>query len=445
MFAADVFYGRPENWLVIPEANAKTTLVAGLALYHLEHREGAEVLVAASSREQAEFLYKQAEGFVYRTPEIIDTFECLSGYREIRYAPTAGRIKVFAADQRTGDGALPTMAIIEEAHRQKDMGLYRTWQGKLSKRDGQIVLISTAGEPFSEFENARELMRLSASDVQRGETFGRYASPRSVLHEWCVPDGADTDDLELVKRANPLKAMTLAKLREKRASPSYSKHHWDRMVCGRPTRGGDAAISEADWAAAVTDERIPEGKPIWLGLDVAWKYDCTALVPYFQPEKNRRLFGVPVVLTPPRDGNSLDPNEIERALLTIHKRNPIAVVVMDPSKAEQLAEWARQNLGCKVIERKQTNAYAEIDYARFVEALGNRHLKHPGDYTFTRHVLNAIARVTPYGAARFDRISSSREGDQDARVIDALSAAAMVHAQANEELLEVKPTWRLLA
>jgi phage terminase large subunit-like protein len=441
-----VFFGRPENWLVIPEANAKTTLVAGLALYHLEHRLGAEVLVAASSREQAEFLYKQADGFVYRTGELHDTFECLAGYREIRCAETGGRIKVFAADQRTGDGALPTMAIIEEAHRQKDMGLYRTWQGKLDKRDGQIVLISTAGEPFSEFENARELMRLSATQSQRGETFGRFVSTRSVMHEWCVPEGADTDDLDLVKRANPLKALTKAKLAAKRASPSYHKAHWDRMVCGRPTRGGGAAISEADWAAAVSNERIPEGKPIWLGMDVAWKYDCTALVPYYQPRKDFRLFGTPTVLTPPRDGNSLDPNEIERALFTIHKRNPIAVLVMDPSKAEQLAEWARQNLGCKVIERKQTNAYAEIDYARFVEALGNHWLKHPGDYTFNRHVLNAIARITPYGAARFDRTSSSREGDQDARVIDALSAAAMVHAAANEENPDdEKPKWRLLA
>ena len=66
-FVEDVFSGCPECWLVVPEGNGKTTLVAGLALYHCEHRAHAAVPVAASSREQAEIMYRQAEGFVLRS------------------------------------------------------------------------------------------------------------------------------------------------------------------------------------------------------------------------------------------------------------------------------------------------------------------------------------------------------------------------------------------
>src|SRR6266705_202287 len=60
-FLEDVFSGIPECWLVVPEGNGKTTLVAGLALYHCEHTLSGWILVAASSREQAEIAYRQAE------------------------------------------------------------------------------------------------------------------------------------------------------------------------------------------------------------------------------------------------------------------------------------------------------------------------------------------------------------------------------------------------
>ena len=69
-FADDVFSGVPECWLIVPEGNGKTTLVAGLALYHTEFKPAAQVPVAASSREQAEILYRQAEGFVLRSPRL---------------------------------------------------------------------------------------------------------------------------------------------------------------------------------------------------------------------------------------------------------------------------------------------------------------------------------------------------------------------------------------
>ena len=48
----------------MPEGNGKTTLVAGLALYVIEFKQDAYVPVAASTRDQAEWIYRQAAGFV---------------------------------------------------------------------------------------------------------------------------------------------------------------------------------------------------------------------------------------------------------------------------------------------------------------------------------------------------------------------------------------------
>ena len=174
---------------------------------------------------------------------------------------------------------------------------------------------------------------------------------------------------------------------------------------------------------------------MYAGLDVAWKYDTTALVPLWVRDPEFRLFGSASILEPPRDGTMLDPYLVEKALIELNARNPIAVLVMDTSKAEQLASWAETELGVNVVDRQQTNPLAALDYERFTEGLRKGWLKHGGDAGLTKHVLNAVARILPLGDARFDRPARSRDGaDQPQRVIDALTAAAMAHTLAVEEL-----------
>lgn len=430
-FVKDFFEGRPENWFLVPEGNAKTTLLAALGLYHCEFTPDAWVPVGASSRDQARILYRQATGFVRRTPRLKTAFRCFDGYRRIVHGGTNGMIEIFANDDRTGDGVIPTLALLDELHRHRDMRLYQTWRGKLSKRNGQLVAISTAGEPGGEFEQTRERIRQLATTTRRG-AFIRSATPSVVVHEWSVAEDGDVEDIRLVKGANPLKAITVRMLKEKLASPTMTLTHWRRFVCNLPTRSDAAAITETEWARAKTGDSIPEGARIWLGLDVAWKWDTTAMVPLYVRDDGSHLLGPATVLTPPRDGSMLDPHAIERALTEIYARNPFHTVVMDPSKAEQLAAWIDETFGATVIERGQSQSLAIVDYEAFMEGLRLLTLRHTGDADLTKHALNAVARMDRYGATRFDRTSPVRNvtGQQERRVIDALSAAAMVHAQA---------------
>ena len=434
MFLADVFEGRPENWLVVPEGNAKTTLVGGYGLYTLEFVTEANVPAAASSREQAEILYLQAEGMVVRSEQLVG-FKCLPGYRRIRFDANRSRLQIFAADDRTGDGIVPVgAALLDELHRHRDLALYRTWRGKLEKRNAQLIAISTAGEPGSEFETTREAIRQGATDVERSETFVRAASDSIVLHEWAVPEDGDTDDMELVKRANPLAAITVPMLARKKASPTMTPAHWRRFVCNLPTRSEAAAITESEWFGAAVADAIPKGEPVWAGLDVAWKWDTTALVPVWIRDPEYRLLGPADVLVPPRDGTSLEPGLVEDALHRLHARNPIHTVVMDETRAEQLAVWIADELGARVVPWPHSPKMAALDYERFMEALREGWLHHTGDPKLTRHVLNAVAKVRAEGT-RFDRPSQTREGgNQDMRVIDALVAAAMVHNAAAAEI-----------
>jgi len=442
LFLDDLLSGVKECWLIVPEGNGKTTLIAGVALYHIQYTLTGNVPVAASSRDQAEILFRQAEGLIARTldhedPEFspsfsVGEFKCQEGYRRIKHVGMKSRIQIFAADDRTGDGVIPTFAICDELHRHRDLRLYRTWVGKLDKRGGQLAAISTAGEPGGEFETARTTIRQQSIDVTRDECFIRATSPGMVMHEYAVPAGADCKNFELVKSANPFKGITVEGLREKFQSPTMTLGHWKRFVCNIATRAGNAAITEAEWAAAAVDEGIPEGEPIYLGIDAGWKWDTFALVPFWAPDPSFRLLGPATILVPPRDGTSMDINLVKQAVLDIHEVNPVELVVMDETRAEDVADWIRTEIGADVVDRTQSNKFAVMDYNAWMEALRNDQLHHTGDKGLATHVLNAVTKLLPGGDARFDRPKKAvNTSDQDRRVIDALVAGAMVHAAAD--------------
>ena len=70
---------------------------------------------------------------------------------------------MFAAGSEHADGVIPTLPIIDELHRHRNMNLYRTWGGKFAKRGGQLLTISTAGDPGAEFEDTREKIKAAAT------------------------------------------------------------------------------------------------------------------------------------------------------------------------------------------------------------------------------------------------------------------------------------------
>lgn len=451
-------------WMEIPEGNGKTTFVAALGLIHLFFTPDAAIPVAAASRDQAGVLLGQAVGIVRRSPGLPSRFRVLEGYRRITCPETGGRLQVFAADAGTGDGVIPTMPILEELHRHPSLELYRTWSGKLAKRRGQMVVISTAGEPGAEYELAKR------AAIEECQASGEVACLPGLtvarthgfeLRRHAVDSDEEVDDLDAVARANPLSVVTRAALAAKRAEPTWNRQHWARFTCGRPSRGTDSAISEQEWSAL---ERvlIPEGEVVDVGADFGWKHDTTAIAPFWMPERTCRVFGVPEVVVPPRDGTSTDPARVREAFIRVHARNPIRTVAMDPSAGgAQIAEWleapagwssdpddperevpdydhdAGHGLGVRVVEVSPGNVVQCRVYEAWMGALRAGWLCHPHDPTLSAHVLNAIAKPVSHDRYRFDRPNPSRAASlQDRRVIDALVAAAGIHWQATAGLAD---------
>jgi hypothetical protein len=226
----------------------------------------------------------------------------------------------------------------------------------------------------------------------------------------------------------------VASLAEDFASPTMDLGDWKRLKCNRPTRSVQSAITDKEWDDAQTDDEIPAGASVDVGLDIAFKWDTTAAVPLWKAPKFR-LLGKAEILVPPRDGSSMHPDEIKGAMYELASSFRIEDVVMDMERAADIAAWLEDELGVRVIDRGQSNKFACADYEAFMDGLRNGTLKHTGDPGLRSHVLHAIARRLPGGDRRFDRPSSVRQNvrAQDRRVIDALTAAAMVVEHSNRE------------
>lgn len=448
----DLFSGFREMWVLVPEGNAKTTLFAGVGLYGADFSRSPWIPIGAASRDQAEILFGQAAGFVERTPGLDakkvkqGRFKVFEGYRQIKSVVNGGRgLKVYAADKATGDGVIPyPYALIDEPHRHRDLGLYRTWKGKLRKRGAQIAAISTAGEPGTDFEETRDAIRNAATEREyRNPCHLRACGNGVVMHEFKVPKAEQAKDLELVRLANPLSVITKQDLREKLESPTLDYgEDWLRLTCNIPARSSRAAVSDADWDHAHTDDDIPEKAEIDLGADFAWSSDTTAIQSLWVPEPTFRLLGDPVILEPPRDGTMLDPQEVKDAFDLFIGRYRVRRVVADKTKAQDTLLWLENERGVEVVDWSQTLKNEILEYELFMEALRGgaspddktrreSWLKHTGDPGLRKHVMNAIARKVPGDKHVFDRPSSSRSASkQSRRVIDCLKAAAMVHCSA---------------
>lgn len=444
--AADIFAGFKEIWLIQPEGTGKTSFLGLFALYHGDYTPSAFAPIAASSREQAEIMYRQAEGLVLRTPGMRDRFKCQEGYRRIKCLRTGGRIQVYAADDRTADGVIPSLALVDELHRHRDMRLYRTWTGKLEKRGGQIVTISTAGEPGSEFEEARERIRREAArvDVSHGGCHTRAAGEEIVLHDWSVPKRAAASDMAVVAEANPRRVITAEVLARKRASPTMTDEHWLRFVCNIATRAQSSPITPEMWDRLRTDDPVPEDLPTVGQIDLGWRIDTTAVSALVWISPEERILAATRVIEPP-----VDEADVVEAIIDIKQRfSDLRYFVYDPNAGgQQMVQMLEKGTHPLQVERgvgpidfvehSQDNAPMSLAASRFDEALRMRWLRWAVDgewESLRRHVLNAARKDLGADKWRYDRPADAKGDKRRKYPIDALTAAVIGNSVAFADL-----------
>ncbi len=433
---ADFFAGASETAILVPKGNGKSTLMAALGLFVLVTTRDAEIALAAASRDQAALIHRQAAGMIRRSGWL--TARLRPTLREVRSRRHGGVLRVLASDTDTIDGWLGDLAVIDELHRHRDIGVYGVLRDGAAKRNGRTITISTAGD---DEESPLGKIRQAAHRLEDQVTDGAYRCCRSpnrqfVFHEWALDADQDRENMEIVKTANPASWITPESLQAAHDSPSMTPWGWARFRCGIWERGEDSAIRPQEWdALAVPGLTIPDGAEVWIGLDLGWKLDCTAIVP-MHVAGERRIVAGSIILQPPDDGGMLDELLIEEALIGLHRRFKVLGVIYDPhAGAQQLAQRLERERKVTFIEHSQDSSPMALAASRLMEAIRTKQLVHDGDRVLRSHVLNAAQRTVSGERWKFDR---PRRG---ARLpIDALTALSMVNSVATDPPKKKQPS-----
>lgn len=471
---SEVFAGYREVVALLPTGSYKTTTFGGLGVYHMQFTPGAKVPLGAAAKPQAAILYEQAAGFVTRSKFLQLRFSVRDGTKSVigkRGTPLYGRwMRVFSASDDTGDGIIPTLALIDELHRHKGHDLYGTWREKLTKTDGTLVALSTAGD--SE-DNPLEQLRDAAMKLPDIVTTGRHTVARSkgrefCMHGWWLRPEDDVHDLKIVKLANPASQVTLEELRMRRDSPSTKPYQWKRFTCNLRAKGEDSAITPEDFDDRRFDDLvIPQTAPVLVGLDIAWKIDHTAIAPLGWESAKRRLIEKVITIAPPVDeativagllrlnehyddlrGYVYDPNSGGRQMVQQLEKGTHELQTNDEAReAVGLPPLGESKSGPLVfIEHAQDNAPMSLAAIRFDEAFGKGWIRHDGSNVcstpgcgcggFRGHVINAVTKTLGGEKWRYDRPSDAKGGKRAKHPIDGLTAILMAHSIAVAEFGE---------
>ena len=423
---ADYFAGARELVVLVSKKNGKTSVFAGLALWHVITVPFADVAVLAASREQAGKLLNQLTGYIKRSPSLRSKLRITQ--RVVHCARTSGKVAVLAADSDTLDGWGGTLALVDELGRHKSAENFGLLRDGLGPREGQLVALSTAGD---DEESALGLLRAAAHAMpgfSRSPDNPKHKIVRRdgfAFHEWSLDKPEEAEDLELVKLANPASWIDGAELQARFDSPSMTSWQWQRFTCGLWVAGEASAISPEAWAAcAEPGTEIPEGSEgVHIGIDLGWRHDYTAVVPVWRPDpESPVIVHPPVILKPPGDGQPIDAEVIFSAVEEMVARWPQSTIVADPEAGgEQLCQRLEAELSARVATHSQKTTPMCLAAQRLSEAINAKKIGHPDDEELNRHVLAAAAQVV--GASwKFVKPRGR------SKKIDAVIALAMAHS-----------------
>jgi Phage Terminase len=383
---APFFEGARESVIVLPKGNAKTTAVAGVGLFHLASTPEAEVVIVASSRDQATICLDAVRGFARRNTALGKHLRVTQ--RTVTYPRLGGRLRVLSADVNTADGTVPSLAVCDELHRHRSGELYAVLRDGLDKRGGKMLTISTAGiRGESPLWDLRE-RALALPSARREDC---YVTARSddgsfALAEWSLADGMDPDDMEAVKRANPLGIHTLATLGERHNSPSTIPSEWKRFACNMWIDRAEVAqvIDPGAWLA-LTDANARPLAPVCLAVDATMDRSAAAIGIAGFIDEAGELPVVDVV----EHGSGIG-WALERVVGLSETLETVGVIVDGGGPAATLIPRL-QEFGLEVIE--PSTREVAVASTSFADAVTGGTLRHRGSAPLTASVGGAVKRT----------------------------------------------------
>jgi len=419
--------------LGVPRGNGKTPLAAGLGLYELVSRADApEIYFAACSKEQAGIGLGFARSFV----EEGALAEWISVKSALSCAASAGVMRVVSSEGRLQHGRAPAAGLIDELwafETSREEQTYIALSSALHKReDAYVLAITTAGYDRRTllgriYEAAKEWPDLTSS--KNGcLTIAKDIANGQLLWWYGAPDDADPEDERIWRAVNPASWIRLRDLRRQLNDPGLGELEFRRLHLNQWTRSRDAWLPANLWSELRSDQQIPDGAPIFVGVDVGLYHDSTAVCLAHSLEDGRIVLRARVWSANPNalahvhvPGGKMQLELVEDYIKELKRRYRVREVAYDPRFFERSAELL-ERAGLTMVEFLQSSAPMADAYQSFYQAALERRLTHDGDAIFAAHVEATAADKSERGW-KVRKLKSSQH-------IDACVAAVLAVARA---------------
>lgn len=263
----------------VPRKNGKTTLSGGIAIYltGADDEPGAQVLAAATTKDQAKFCFEPIKQLCEKAPALKGHLRALAF--KIIHARSGSYFQVISSVADAQHGANVHGAVIDELHVHKTAELVEAIEtGTGSREQPLIVIITTAddGRPGTIYARKRHYVEQLANRVLK--------DPSTYGVVWAA-EGADDPFVEATwRKANPgygispTKEYLEAEAAKARTSPA-DLAKFLRLHLGRRTKQETKYVTLEVWdssASQVVEARLA-GRDCYGGLDLSSVEDITAL------------------------------------------------------------------------------------------------------------------------------------------------------------------------
>ena len=293
-------------YIEMARKGAKSTLTAGVGLYCLtcEGEVGPQVIVGATTGEQAGKVFKPMQKMARRSPDLQEAFGVTVWARSITCADNDGYAQTINSKGSTQDGHNPHLGILDELHAHKNRELFDVIKSAFGARTNPLMwIITTAGfDPNGVCYEQRTYLTKVLEGVFEADHF--FGIIFTIDDEEVDADGnvirlADNPyDEKVWIKANPMLGITPSwktmrgDAKDAQASPSSEGNFLTKNL-NRWLSGHSRWLNIAQWlkcADPTLDWKDFEGLDCWVGGDLADKDDITALVLAAFDAQDRLIF-----------------------------------------------------------------------------------------------------------------------------------------------------------